>query len=390
MRLMRDTDLAGRQVLIREDLNVPLAGGAITSDARIRAALPTLRFALDKGAAVVVMSHLGRPKEGLPDPEYSLAPVAKALSAGLGRPVDLVGGPEAIGRLGRGRCVLLENIRFQPGETANDEGLGRRLAALCEVFVMDAFGAAHRAHASTHAVTRFAPVACAGPLVEAELDALGRVLDEPRPPLVAVLGGAKVSTKLAVIEGLWDRVDHLIVGGGIANTFLAAAGLPIGRSLHEPELVAVAGELLARAAERERPVPLATDVVVASECSAAAQARVKRIEKVADHEMILDVGPDTRAHQGGLLDSARTIVWNGPVGVFELAPFSAGTRALARAVAQSSAFSVAGGGDTLAAIERFGVSGGLSYVSTGGGAFLECIAGRTLPALAALEARGCA
>ena len=390
MRLMRDTDLAGRQVLIREDLNVPLAGGAITSDARIRAALPTLRFALDKGAAVVVMSHLGRPKEGLPDPQYSLAPVAKALSAGLGRPVDLVGGPEAIGRLGPGRCVLLENIRFQPGETANDEGLGRRLAALCEVFVMDAFGAAHRAHASTHAVTRFAPVACAGPLVEAELDALGRVLDEPRPPLVAVLGGAKVSTKLAVIEGLWDRVDHLIVGGGIANTFLAAAGLPIGRSLHEPELVAVAGELLARAAEREHPVPLATDVVVASECSAAAQARVKRIEKVADHEMILDVGPDTRAHQGGLLDSAGTIVWNGPVGVFELAPFSAGTRALARAVAQSSAFSVAGGGDTLAAIERFGVSGGLSYVSTGGGAFLECIAGRTLPALAALEARGCA
>ena len=388
MRLMREVDLAAKRVLIREDLNVPLAGGAVANDARIRAALPTLRLALDRGAAVIVVSHLGRPKEGAPDAEHSLAPVARALSAGLGRPVLLAGSPEELEPPAPGHCVMLENIRFQPGETANDEGLGRRLAALCEVFVMDAFAAAHRAHASTCAVARFAPVVCAGPLLEAELDALGRVLDKPRPPLVAVVGGAKVSTKLRVLERLAERVDHLIVGGGIANTFLAAAGLPVGRSLHEPALVPVAAELLARAAGRGRPIPMASDVVVAPECSTAAVPRITRSDAVSGDEMILDIGPETCARFARLLHAAGTILWNGPLGVFELEPFSTGTRTLARAVAHSAAFSVAGGGDTLAAIERFGVAEGLGYVSTGGGAFLEFMEGRTLPALAVLEARG--
>ena len=388
MRLMREVDLARRRVLIREDLNVPLSGGAITNDARIRAALPTLRTALDRGAAVIVVSHLGRPREGVPDPAYSLAPIADALSAALGVPVPLAGGPEQLDPPAPGQCAMLENIRFQPGETANDESLGRRLAALCDVFVMDAFAAAHRAHASTHAVARFAPVACAGPLLEAELRALRRILEEPRPPLVAIVGGAKVSTKLRVLERLGLGVDQLIVGGGIANTFLAAAGRPVGRSLHEAELVPVAADLLARAAERGRSIPLPTDVVVARECSATAMTRVVRSDAVEDDEMILDIGPESRAHLADLLHDAGTILWNGPVGVFELAPFSAGTRALARAVAESSAFSVAGGGDTLAAIERFDVAGGLSYVSTGGGAFLEFMEGRSLPALAALAGGG--
>ena len=385
MRLMREVDLANRRVLIREDLNVPLSGGAIANDARIRAALPTLCYALDQGAAVIVVSHLGRPKEGDFDSAYSLAPVAKVLSEALGLPVPLAGGPEQLDPPAPGHCVMLENIRFQPGETGNDEGLGRRLAALCDVFVMDAFAAAHRAHASTHAVARFAPVACAGPLLESELEALRRVLDAPRSPLVAIVGGAKVSTKLRVLERLGDRVDHLVVGGGIANTFLAAAGHPIGRSLHEAELVPVAAALLARARARGLPIPLATDVVVARECSATAHARIVPHDAVAEDEMILDIGPETCAHFAGLLHDAGTILWNGPVGVFELDPFSTGTRALARAVAKSSAFSVAGGGDTLAAIERFDVAEGLSYVSTGGGAFLEFMEGRTLPALAVLR-----
>ena len=385
MRLMREVDLANRRVLIREDLNVPLSGGAIANDARIRAALPTLCYALDQGAAVIVVSHLGRPKEGDFDSAYSLAPVAKMLSEALGLPVPLAGGPEQLDPPAPGHCVMLENIRFQPGETGNDEGLGRRLAALCDVFVMDAFAAAHRAHASTHAVARFAPVACAGPLLESELEALRRVLDAPRSPLVAIVGGAKVSTKLRVLERLGDRVDHLVVGGGIANTFLAAAGHPIGRSLHEAELVPVAAALLARARARGLPIPLATDVVVARECSATAHARIVPHDAVAEDEMILDIGPETCAHFAGLLHDAGTILWNGPVGVFELDPFSTGTRALARAVAKSSAFSVAGGGDTLAAIERFDVAEGLSYVSTGGGAFLEFMEGRTLPALAVLR-----
>lgn len=381
---MREVDLAGRRVLIREDLNVPLSGGAIANDARIRAALPTLRQAAQAGARVMAMSHLGRPKEGEPDPALSLAPVARRLGELLGRNVRIAEDwPDGID-VAAGEIAMLENIRFQPGETANDESLGRRLAALCDVFVMDAFAAAHRAHASTHAVARFAPVACAGPLLEAELAALRRVLDEPRPPLVAIVGGAKVSTKLRVLERLGPKVDQLIVGGGIANTFLAAAGRPVGRSLHEAELVPVAAELLARAAGRGRPIPLATDVVVASECSATAMTRVVRSDAVADDEMILDIGPETSTHLAALLHGAGTILWNGPVGVFEIDSFSAGTRALARAVAESSAFSVAGGGDTLAAIERLDVAEGLGYVSTGGGAFLEFMEGRTLPALAAL------
>lgn len=384
MRLMREVDLAGRRVLIREDLNVPLKDGAATNDARIRAALPTLRQAVQAGARVMVISHLGRPKEGKPDPALSLAPVARRLGELLGHSVRIAEDwPDGLD-VAAGEIVMLENIRFQPGEIANDESLGRRLAALCDVFVMDAFAAAHRAHASTHAVARFAPVACAGPLLEAELAALRRVLDEPRPPLVAVVGGAKVSTKLRVLERLGPKVDQLIVGGGIANTFLAAAGRPVGRSLHEAELVPVAANLLARAAGRGRPIPLATDVVVARECSATAVTRIVRSDAVADDELILDIGPETTTHLADLLHGAGTILWNGPVGVFEIDSFSAGTRALARAVAESSAFSVAGGGDTLAAIERFDVAEGLSYVSTGGGAFLEFMEGRTLPALAAL------
>ena len=384
---MREVELAGRRVLIREDLNVPLKAGVVANDARIQAALPTLRLALERGAALIIMSHLGRPKEGSCDPLHSLAPVATALSDHLGRPVPLVGGLGELNPPAPGDCVMLENIRFQPGETANDESLGRRLASLCDVFVMDAFAAAHRAHASTHAVARFAPLACAGPLLESELRALRGVLDAPRPPLVAVVGGAKVSTKLRVLERLGERVDHLIVGGGIANTFLAAAGLPIGRSLHEPDLVPVAADLLTRAARRGRPIPIASDVVVARECLAAAATRIERSDRVADDEMILDIGPETCAHFARLLLGAGTILWNGPVGVFELEPFSSGTRTLARAVARSNAFSVAGGGDTLAAIERFGVAEGLSYVSTGGGAFLELMEGRSLPAISALEER---
>lgn len=385
MRLMRDVALGGRRVLIREDLNVPIKDGAVTNDARIRAALPTLRHALDDGAAVIVMSHLGRPKEGAHDPACSLAPVAATLAERLGLPVPLAGGPGELDPPAPGQCVMLENIRFQPGETANDEALGRRLASLCDVFVMDAFAAAHRAHASTHAVARFAPVACAGPLLESELDALGRALRAPRRPLVAVVGGAKVSTKLRVLERLGAMVDHLILGGGIANTFLAATGAPIGRSLHEPDLVPVAADLLDRAERRDRPIPMATDVVVARELSADASTRVASRDEVADDEMILDLGPDTSARFARLLAEAGTILWNGPVGVSEVEPFSAGTRTLARAVAESDAFSVAGGGDTLAAIERFGVAEGLGYISTGGGAFLEFVEGRPLPAVSVLE-----
>ncbi len=386
MRWMRDVDLANRRVLVREDLNVPLSGGEIANDARIRAALPTLRFALDQGASVIVVSHLGRPREGAFDAAYSLAPVARALSAALGVPVPLAASPERLDPPAPGHCAMLENIRFQTGETANDEGLGRRLAALCDVFVMDAFAAAHRAHASTHAVARFAPLACAGPLLESELAALRRILDRPAPPIAAIVGGAKVSTKLRVLERLGSMVDHLVVGGGIANTFLAAAGRPIGRSLYEAELVPVARELLAHATERGRPIPLASDVVVSRECSATAPARIVRSDAVADDEMILDIGPQTCARLAGLLHDAGTILWNGPMGVFELDPFSNGTRTLARAVAESPAFSVAGGGDTLAAIERFDVASDLSHVSTGGGAFLEFVEGRTLPALAVLGA----
>ena len=391
--VMADLDLAGRRVLIREDLNVPIRDGAVAGDARIGAALPTLRRAAGAGARVMVMSHLGRPKEGEPDPAFSLSPVARRLGDLLGRDVrlatDWLGGIE----VEPGEIVLCENVRFLAGEKADDETLARRMAALCDVYVMDAFGAAHRAHASTCGVARFAPAACAGPLLAAELEALGKALARPARPLVAVVGGSKVSTKLGVLEALSERVDRLITGGGIANTFIAAAGHEVGASLYEPELVEQAARIRTAMRRRGSDVPLPSDVVVADTPSESATATVKAVDAVGPGEMILDVGPETARAYGAVLESAGTVVWNGPVGVFEMAPFAAGTREIARAIARSPAFSIAGGGDTLAAIDAFGVgdafgsSGGISYVSTGGGAFLEFLEGKTLPSVAALEAR---
>jgi phosphoglycerate kinase len=387
---MADLDLAGKRVLIREDLNVPLEDGRVTSDARIRAALPTIRMALEKGARVLVMSHLGRPKEGARDPSQSLAPVGRALSALLGRPVRFVEQWLDGVTAAPGEVVLLENVRFNPGEKKDDPALARKMAALCDVFVMDAFGTAHRAEASTHGVALAAPVACAGPLLVAELEALGRALHEPARPLVAVVGGSKVSTKLAVLENLLEKVDALVVGGGIANTFLAATGLPVGRSLHEPDMLDTARRLLARAKARGVSLPLPTDVVVATERSAAARAVVKPAAAVEAAEMILDIGPASAAAVAAIVASAGTVIWNGPVGVFEHDQFGEGTRALALAIADSPAFSIAGGGDTLAAIAKYGVEDRISYISTGGGAFLEFVEGRTLPAVAALERRAAA
>jgi phosphoglycerate kinase len=384
---MADLELAGKSVLVREDFNVPLADGRITSDARIRAALPTLRFALERGARLIVMSHLGRPKEGSPDLALSLAPVAECLSRLIGKPVRLVADWQEGVAAAEGEIVLLENVRFNKGEKKDDESLARRLAALCDVFVMDAFGTAHRAEASTHGVALYAPVACAGLLLAAELDALERALHEPARPLIAVVGGSKVSTKLAVLESLIDRVDQLVVGGGIANTFLAATGMPVGKSLHEPDMTTMARELLARARKRGVGLPLPTDVVVARELAAGAAAAVKGAEAVAADEMILDLGPDSAAAIATIVADAGTVIWNGPLGVFEYEQFGAGTRALAEAIARSRAFSLAGGGDTLAAIEKYGVEADISYISTGGGAFLEFVEGKTLPAVAALERR---
>ena len=384
---MQDLDLAGRRVLIREDLNVPVDNGRVSSDARIRAALPTIRMALDKGAAVLLMSHLGRPKEGEYDAQFSLAPVAEHLSGLLQRPVRLArdwldGVPVAAGEV-----VLCENVRFNPGEKKDDEALARRMAALCDVFVMDAFGTAHRAQASTHGVARFAPVACAGPLLVAELEALGKALHEPARPLVAIVGGSKVSTKLTVLDTLLDRVDQLIVGGGIANNFIAAAGHPVGKSLYEPDLLMETRTLVAKAEARGAAIPLPRDVVVAGGLEPGHAARVVPVSEVGESDLILDVGPATAADYAAILARAGTIVWNGPVGVFEDERFAAGTRALAEAVAASSAFSIAGGGDTLAALDAFGLDEQVSYVSTGGGAFLEFLEGRTLPAVAMLEQR---
>ena len=384
---MTELDLAGRRVLIREDLNVPVKDGEVTSDARLRAALPTLRHAARAGARVMVMSHLGRPKEGMPDPRLSLAPVARRLGALLGREIRLAG--DWLGGLdvAPGEIVLCENVRFLDGETADDERLARRMAALCDVYVMDAFGTAHRAQASTHGVARFAPVACAGPLLCAELDALGRALACPARPLVAIVGGSKVSTKLGVLEALSDRVDRLIVGGGIANTFIAAAGHEVGASLYEPALVGQAARIRDAVRGRGGDVPVPCDVVAADAPTDAAVATVKAVGDVDAGEMILDIGPETARAYSEVIDSAGTVVWNGPVGVFECAPFAAGTREIARAIARSPAFSIAGGGDTLAAIDAFGVTGQVSYVSTGGGAFLEFLEGKNLPAIAVLEAR---
>jgi phosphoglycerate kinase len=384
---MTDTDLRNRRVLIREDLNVPVQDGVVTSDARIRAALATIRYALDQHARVFVISHLGRPKEGQDDPSLTLAPVAVRLSELLGKPVPLrkqwLDGVDCP----PGSAVLCENVRFLKGEKQDDEQLARRMAALCEVFVMDAFGTAHRAEASTHGVARYAAVACAGPLLVGELEALERALEKPARPLVAVVGGSKVSTKLMVLESLLERVDQLIVGGGIANTFLAATGVDVGKSLCETEMLDVARRLMDKARARGAAIPLPSDVVVGREFAATAHADVRAVSEVRHDEMILDIGPDTADRCAALLQSAGTTIWNGPVGVFEFAQFGEGTRAIAQAIARSKAFSLAGGGDTLAAIEKYGVEEGISYISTGGGAFLEFVEGKMLPAVAVLEER---
>jgi len=384
---MTDLDLRGKRVMIREDLNVPVQDGKVTSDARIRAALPTLRQAQDAGARVLVLSHLGRPEEGAYDEQYSLAPVAARLSELLGKPVPLrknwLDGVEAA----PGSAVLCENVRFNKGEKKDSEELARRMAALCDVFVMDAFGTSHRAEASTHGVARFAPIACAGPLLVGELEALERALERPARPLAAIVGGSKVSTKLTVLEALLAKVDRLIVGGGIANTFLAATGVEVGKSLHEADMLDIARRLMAAARARGAEIPLPTDVVVARELAATAHADIRSIHDVGAGEMILDIGPDTAERFGAMLQSAGTIIWNGPVGVFEHDQFGEGTRAIANAIARSKAFSLAGGGDTLAAIEKYGVEDGISYISTGGGAFLEFVEGKKLPAVAVLEAR---
>ena len=387
---MADLDLAGKRVLIREDLNVPIRDGTVTSDARIRASLPTVRLALERGARVMLMSHLGRPKEGEYDAALSLEPVALRLSELLGRKVALVGDWLDGVEVGPGEAVLLENVRFNRGEKKDDEGLARRMAALCDVYVMDAFGTAHRAEASTHGVARFAPVACAGPLLVGELVALATALDEPARPLVAIVAGSKVSTKLTVLEALLARVDQLIVGGGIANTFLAAVGMPVGKSLHEPDMVDMARRLIEQSKARGVEIPIPTDVVVGREFSASAEADVKPVAAVSADDMILDIGPDTAERLAGIVGRAGTVIWNGPVGVFEFDQFGEGTKVLANAIAQSAAFSLAGGGDTLAAIEKYGVEEGMSYISTGGGAFLEFVEGKTLPAVAILEERAAA
>ncbi len=384
---MTDLDLAGKRVLIREDFNVPIEGGRVTSDARLRAALPTLKRALDAKARVIVMSHLGRPKEGERDPALSLRPVAQALSGLLGKPVRLHDGELEAASAAPGEIVLLENVRFLKGEKKDDPALAARMAALCDVFVMDAFGTSHRAEASTHGVALAAPVACAGPLLAGELDALERALESPRRPLVAVVGGSKVSTKLEVLESLVAKVDALVVGGGIANTFLAATGVAVGKSLHEPDMIDVAKRLLAQAKSKGVALPIPTDVVVAREFSASAAAVTKPATAVAADELILDIGPDSARALARVLAGAGTVIWNGPVGVFEFDQFGGGTKALAEAIAQSPAFSIAGGGDTLAAIEKYGIEGEVSYISTGGGAFLEFMEGKTLPAVAALERR---
>ncbi len=384
---MADADLRNKRVVIREDLNVPVHEGVVTSDARIRAAVPTIRYALDQHAKVFILSHLGRPEEGKYDEQFSLAPVAARMADLLGKPVplrkDWLDGVDCPA----GEAVLCENVRFNKGEKKDSEALARKMAGLCDVFVMDAFGTAHRAEASTHGIARFAKVACAGPLLAGELQALETALHQPARPLMAIVGGSKVSTKLTILESLLEKVDKLIVGGGIANTFLAATGVGVGKSLHEAEMLDVARRLMDKARARGTEIPLPTDVVVAKEFAATAHADVRTIHDVRSDEMILDIGPDTADRFSALLQTAGTIIWNGPVGVFEFEQFGEGTRAIALAIARGKAFSLAGGGDTLAAIEKYGVEDGISYISTGGGAFLEFVEGKTLPAVAALEER---
>ena len=394
MNVLRFSDLIdqgrvqGRRVFIRADLNVPQDdAGRITEDTRIRASVPCIEMALAAGAAVMVTSHLGRPTEGEFKPEDSLAPVAARLAELLGRPVPLVANWVDGVDVQPGQLVLLENCRLNKGEKKNDEALARQLAALCDVFVHDAFGTAHRAEASTYGIAQFAKIACAGPLLAAEIDALTRALDEPRRPLVAIVAGSKVSTKLSILEALAGKVDQLIVGGGIANTFLLAAGLPIGKSLAEPDLLGEARAIIGMMAARGAAVPIPSDVVVASEFSATAEARTVDADAVQPHEMILDIGPRTAAALAAIIARAGTVVWNGPMGVFEYDQFSGGTRALAAAIAESSAYSIAGGGDTLAAIAKYGIERDIDYISTGGGAFLEMLEGKQLPALAILHQR---
>ncbi|MCF2901589.1 phosphoglycerate kinase [Pseudoalteromonas sp. OFAV1] len=384
---MADLDLNGKRVLIREDLNVPVKEGKVTSDARIRAALPTIKLALEKGAKVMVMSHLGRPTEGEYDEAFSLAPVVDYLNNALEQTVrlekDYLDGVDVADN----EVVVFENVRFNVGEKKNDETLSKKLAALCDVYVMDAFGTAHRAQASTHGVGLFADVACAGPLLAAELDALGKALDNPARPLVAIVGGSKVSTKLTVLDSLSKVVDQLVTGGGIANTFIAAAGHPVGKSLFEADLIDEANKLSAAAKANNGEIPVPTDVVVGNEFSESAVATLKDVTEVTDEDMIFDIGPDTANQLAKIIANAGTVVWNGPVGVFEFDQFGNGTRAIADAIANSNAFSIAGGGDTLAAIDKYGITDKVSYISTGGGAFLEFLEGKKLPAVAMLEER---
>ncbi len=386
VKRMMEQALAGKRVLIREDLNVPVKDGKVTSTARLDAALPTLRAAIEAGARVMVMSHLGRPKEGKADPAASLAPVAAKLGELMGRKVPLAADWLDGVDVAPGELVLCENVRFLVGEEADDEGLAVRMAALCDIFVMDAFGTAHRAQASTNGVARHAPIACAGPLLVAELEALGSALENPKRPLTAIIGGSKVSTKIEVLQSLSTKVDELILGGGIANTILAASGAEVGKSLHEKDMLEFAAKLL-RGEFGKAKIPLPTDVVVAPSLDAGVRGRIKKVGAVASDEMILDIGPETAALYADRLKSAGTIVWNVPLGVFENPEFAAGTRRVADAIAESHAFSIAGGGDTLAAIEQFDVSDRISYISTGGGAFLEFLEGKKLPAVATLERR---
>ena len=385
---MNDLDLAGKKVLIRQDLNVPVKDGVVSSDQRIRAALPTIQHCINAGARVMIMSHLGRPTEGNPDDQYSLQAVADHLSSLLEKEIPLLSDyldkpPE----VADGDVVLLENVRFNPGEKANDEALSRQYASLCDIYVMDAFGTAHRAQASTHGVGLFAPLACAGPLLATELEALAQALDNPKSPVVAIVGGSKVSTKLTVLDALSEIVDQLIPGGGIANTFIAASGYNVGKSLIEVELIPEAKRLLSVSAAAGKEIPIPVDVVCGKEFSERAEATVKRVDEVTDDDMIFDIGPETAARFAEIMHTASTIVWNGPVGVFEFDQFGEGTRTLALAIASSDAFSIAGGGDTLAAVDKYGIADQISYISTGGGAFLEFLEGKQLPAVAMLEQR---
>ncbi|MGH8548929.1 MAG: phosphoglycerate kinase [Methylococcales bacterium] len=387
IRNMQDLDLSGKRVLIREDLNVPVKDHVVTSDTRIRASLAAIRCAAEAGANVMLLSHLGRPTEGVYDEEFSLQPVALRLGELLGKPVRLERNWLGGFAIEPGEVVLCENVRFNKGEKKNDPELAKKMAALCEIYVMDAFGTAHRAQASTCGVAEYAPVACAGPLLARELAALDKALTTPAKPLLAIVGGSKVSTKLSILESLSAKVDQLITGGGISNTFIAAAGFPVGRSLVEKDLIPAARRLIELAKSRGAEIPIPEDVVCAKEFTGGARGFVKKVKDVGDDDLILDIGPETAAIYAGMIRSAGTVVWNGPVGVFEIDQFGEGTRALATAIAESQAFSIAGGGDTLAAIEKYGVADRISYRSTGGGAFLECLEGKTLPAVEILEKR---